>query len=271
MSCSDLILPVLCSLLPPVSSSVSSIGAQESRPSSSSWISVPSDSPICSFSQESIWVPFARLGCCRFGQRAEWSKILLDGSSVWGVLRLNRVPPLWVVGVEANAQAGEIVKFGAVMDIIERVISAFLWLILVSRVLPKVAGNAEGDALNALKNNLADPNNVLQSWDPTLVNPCTWFHVTCNSDNSVTRVELYSNNITGRIPEELGNLTNLASQQQQPHRNNSHIFDDCDYIASPRRRILKSIWDKLRDSRYVNCKLRRITSATKIFLVGEDL
>ncbi|KAM5574783.1 hypothetical protein ABKV19_013964 [Rosa sericea] len=92
-----------------------------------------------------------------------------------------------------------------------------------------------GDALNALKSNLADPNNVLQSWDPTLVNPCTWFHVTCNSENSVTRVdlgnanlsgnlvtqlgvltnlqylELYSNNITGTIPDELGGLNNLVS------------------------------------------------------------
>ncbi|BBG96055.1 BRI1-associated receptor kinase [Prunus dulcis] len=92
-----------------------------------------------------------------------------------------------------------------------------------------------GDALNALKSNLVDPNNVLQSWDPTLVNPCTWFHVTCNSENSVTRVdlgnanlsgqlvsqlgslsnlqylELYSNNITGNIPAELGTLTNLVS------------------------------------------------------------
>ncbi|KAH9686223.1 BRASSINOSTEROID INSENSITIVE 1-associated receptor kinase 1 [Citrus sinensis] len=91
------------------------------------------------------------------------------------------------------------------------------------------------DALNALKTNLADPNNVLQSWDATLVNPCTWFHVTCNSENSVTRVdlgnanlsgqlvsqlgqltnlqylELYSNNISGKVPEELGNLTNLVS------------------------------------------------------------
>ncbi|GJX95119.1 brassinosteroid insensitive 1-associated receptor kinase 1-like protein [Tanacetum coccineum] len=91
------------------------------------------------------------------------------------------------------------------------------------------------DALNALKTQLGDPNNVLQSWDATLVNPCTWFHVTCNSENSVTRVdlgnanlsgqlvpqlgqlpnlqylELYSNNITGRIPNELGNLTNLVS------------------------------------------------------------
>ncbi|GMH13595.1 hypothetical protein Nepgr_015436 [Nepenthes gracilis] len=98
-----------------------------------------------------------------------------------------------------------------------------------------VSGNAEGDALNTLKSNLIDPNGVLQSWDPTLVNPCTWFHVTCNSDNSVTRVdlgnanltgtlvpqlgqlsslqyfELYSNNISGKIPNELGNLTNLVS------------------------------------------------------------
>ncbi|KAH7575627.1 hypothetical protein JRO89_XS02G0169300 [Xanthoceras sorbifolium] len=95
----------------------------------------------------------------------------------------------------------------------------------------------DGDALNALKTNLADPNNVLQSWDPTLVNPCTWFHVTCSGENSVTRVdlgnanlsgqlvpqlgqlpnlqylELYSNNISGKVPEELGNLTNLVSDE----------------------------------------------------------
>ncbi|WCJ40096.1 BRI1-associated receptor kinase [Euphorbia peplus] len=112
---------------------------------------------------------------------------------------------------------------------------AFFCFVFLFRFVYRVAGNAEGDALNALKTNLLDPNNVLQSWDPTLVNPCTWFHVTCNSDNSVTRVdlgnanlsgqlvpqlgglpnlqylELYSNNISGRIPEELGNLTNLVS------------------------------------------------------------
>ncbi|XP_057466139.1 BRASSINOSTEROID INSENSITIVE 1-associated receptor kinase 1-like [Actinidia eriantha] len=110
-----------------------------------------------------------------------------------------------------------------------------IFLILVASRLLQVSGNAEGDALNALKSNLADPNNVLQSWDPTLVNPCTWFHVTCSSENSVTRVdlgnanlsgqlvsqlgqlsnlqylELYSNNISGKVPPELGNLTNLVS------------------------------------------------------------
>ncbi|KAK7319401.1 hypothetical protein RJT34_04122 [Clitoria ternatea] len=94
---------------------------------------------------------------------------------------------------------------------------------------------AYGDALNALKTNLVDPNGVLESWDPTFDNPCNWFHVTCNSYNSVTHValgnanlsgqlvpelgqlpnlhylELYCNNIFGKMPNELGNLTNLVS------------------------------------------------------------
>ncbi|PRQ20241.1 putative transferase, protein kinase RLK-Pelle-LRR-II family [Rosa chinensis] len=113
--------------------------------------------------------------------------------------------------------------------------SLILLLFGFLQLLVKVSANVEGDALNALKSSLADPNNVLQSWDPTLVNPCTWFHVTCNSENSVTRVdlgnanlsgnlvtqlgvltnlqylELYSNNITGNIPTELGGLNNLVS------------------------------------------------------------
>ncbi|XP_028089487.1 BRASSINOSTEROID INSENSITIVE 1-associated receptor kinase 1-like isoform X3 [Camellia sinensis] len=111
--------------------------------------------------------------------------------------------------------------------------SAFLCLFLVFSRLFQASGNAEVDALNVLKTNLTDPNNALQSWDATLVNPCTWYRVTCNSENSVTRVELgnanlsgqlvpelglllnlqylelYSNNISGRIPIELGNLTSL--------------------------------------------------------------
>ncbi|KAK9077129.1 hypothetical protein SSX86_005465 [Deinandra increscens subsp. villosa] len=109
------------------------------------------------------------------------------------------------------------------------------WFILGFCNFLIVCGNLEGDALNALKTKLADPSNVMQSWDVSLPNPCTWFHVTCNNENSVTRVdlgsaglsgqlvpelgqltnlqylELYSNNITGNIPDELGNLKSLLS------------------------------------------------------------
>ncbi|CAA0809788.1 Leucine-rich repeat (LRR) family protein [Striga hermonthica] len=110
-----------------------------------------------------------------------------------------------------------------------------LTIVSLSVVLPTARGNSEGDALYALRRSLIDPDKVLQSWDPTLVNPCTWFHITCNRENRVTRVdlgnsnlsghlvpqlgnlehlqylELYKNNIQGSIPSELGNLKNLIS------------------------------------------------------------
>lgn len=108
-------------------------------------------------------------------------------------------------------------------------------LLLSSLLLERAAANSEGDALSSLRKSLSDPDNVLQSWDPNLVSPCTWFHITCNQDNHVTRVdlgnsnlsghlvpelgklehlqylELYKNNIQGTIPTELGNLKNLIS------------------------------------------------------------
>ncbi|KAJ8754942.1 hypothetical protein K2173_015454 [Erythroxylum novogranatense] len=93
--------------------------------------------------------------------------------------------------------------------VIEQVMPSLFWLILAFQFLHRVTGNAEGDALNALKTNLADPNNILQSWDPTLVNPCTWFHVTCNSQNSVTRIDLGDANLSGQLVSQLGQLSNL--------------------------------------------------------------
>ncbi|XP_022148946.1 leucine-rich repeat protein 1-like [Momordica charantia] len=69
--------------------------------------------------------------------------------------------------------------------------------------------NSEGDVLSAWKSQLVDPNNVLQSWDPTLVNPCTWFHITCNLNNSVIRVDLGNANLSGPLIPQLANLPNL--------------------------------------------------------------
>ncbi|KAG0448724.1 hypothetical protein HPP92_027694 [Vanilla planifolia] len=115
------------------------------------------------------------------------------------------------------------------------VVAWFMLLILLVNTVSKVLANIEVDALYSLKENLKDPNNVLGSWDSTLVNPCTWFHVNCNTDKRVCRInlgnsalsgslvpqlgqlknlqylELYNNNISGAIPPELGNLSNLIS------------------------------------------------------------
>ncbi|XP_052203775.1 leucine-rich repeat protein 1-like isoform X1 [Diospyros lotus] len=108
-----------------------------------------------------------------------------------------------------------------------------LCLLLLSS--PLATANLEGDALYAVRRAVKDPDNVLQSWDPTLVDPCTWFHVTCDGDGRVTRLdlgnaklsgrlvpelgklhrlqylELYMNNLEGPIPEELGALNSLVS------------------------------------------------------------
>ncbi|KAL8222705.1 hypothetical protein R6Q57_020104 [Mikania cordata] len=97
------------------------------------------------------------------------------------------------------------------MDRIQSMISTFalIWFVLGLYNISVVYGNSEGDALYAFKKQLHDPNGVLQSWDRTLVNPCTWYHVTCNNLNSVTRIDLGSANLTGRIVPQLGQLANL--------------------------------------------------------------
>nr|CAB3478629.1 unnamed protein product [Digitaria exilis] len=79
----------------------------------------------------------------------------------------------------------------------------------VALVLALAGANSEGDALSALRRSLRDPGGVLQSWDPTLVNPCTWFHVTCDRDNRVTRLDLGNLNLSGHLVPELGKLEHL--------------------------------------------------------------
>ncbi|KAG4919241.1 hypothetical protein JHK85_057522 [Glycine max] len=85
----------------------------------------------------------------------------------------------------------------------------FIWWVVLVHPLCLISANMEGDALHSLRTNLQDPNNVLQSWDPTLVNPCTWFHVTCNNDNSVIRVDLGNAALSGQLVPQLGQLKNL--------------------------------------------------------------
>ncbi|KAL5707819.1 Leucine-rich repeat protein 1 [Ranunculus cassubicifolius] len=97
-------------------------------------------------------------------------------------------------------------------------IVAAVTLICVLVLLPFAIANLDGDALYSLRRSLTDPDNVLQSWDPTLVDPCTWFHVTCDQDNRVTRLDLGNLNLSGQLVSELGKLDRL--QYLELYRNN---------------------------------------------------
>ncbi|XP_038694515.1 leucine-rich repeat protein 1-like [Tripterygium wilfordii] len=118
---------------------------------------------------------------------------------------------------------------------ISRLLFHFVVVLLLLTSSTLINANVEGDALFSLRRVVQDPQKVLQSWDPTLVDPCTWFHVTCDTDNRVTRLdlgnaklsgnlapelgklerlqylELYMNELVGPIPEELGGLKSLVS------------------------------------------------------------
>ncbi|KAF7135849.1 hypothetical protein RHSIM_Rhsim08G0011400 [Rhododendron simsii] len=116
----------------------------------------------------------------------------------------------------------------------------FFGLKLVFRVLilaclhSFVSSNEQGDALIALKASLNDSANQLSSWNPNMVDPCTWTKVTCDDNKNVIYVSLSAlgfsgvlspkigalktlqtlvlqrNAISGGIPEEFGNLTSLT-------------------------------------------------------------
>ncbi|KAL3621454.1 protein kinase superfamily [Castilleja foliolosa] len=110
------------------------------------------------------------------------------------------------------------------------------WFILIIFPFTIVYADYQGDALYALRQALDDPNDYLITWDNTLVDPSTWFHVTWNdTSKGVERIdlgdsmlsgplvpelgnldklkylELHDNKINGPIPKELGNLANLVS------------------------------------------------------------
>ncbi|XP_024521780.1 leucine-rich repeat protein 1 [Selaginella moellendorffii] len=82
-------------------------------------------------------------------------------------------------------------------------------LVVVALLFENGKANREGEALAAFKEALVDPNGVLDSWDPSLVNPCTWFRVTCNSDDFVMRIDLENASLRGRLVPHLASLRHL--------------------------------------------------------------
>ncbi|WZZ70824.1 hypothetical protein YC2023_082194 [Brassica napus] len=97
------------------------------------------------------------------------------------------------IRVEGRPFSLIITSSSSTVEVISR-FAVLSWVLLLVKWNNKghrsgVIMHTTGDALYELKKSLVDdPNNVLQSWDATLVSPCTWFHITCNSENSVIRL-----------------------------------------------------------------------------------
>ncbi|PHT97583.1 Protein NSP-INTERACTING KINASE 1 [Capsicum chinense] len=89
-------------------------------------------------------------------------------------------------------------------------IAAFLalWGSAAGLLSPKGV-NFEVQALMAIKTVLKDPHGVLDNWDSTSVDPCSWAMVTCSTESLVIGLGLPSQNLSGTLSPSIGNLTNL--------------------------------------------------------------
>ncbi|OWM75848.1 hypothetical protein CDL15_Pgr009492 [Punica granatum] len=95
--------------------------------------------------------------------------------------------------------------------------SVFVGVVLLG-ILSSVCGllsplgvNYEVVALMGIKYALEDPHGVLDNWDETAVDPCSWSMVTCSPDGLVISLLLQDNDISGLIPPELGRLSKLRT------------------------------------------------------------
>ncbi|KAK4712319.1 hypothetical protein R3W88_006832 [Solanum pinnatisectum] len=83
-----------------------------------------------------------------------------------------------------------------------------LWSSAAGLLSPKGV-NFEVQALMAIKVALKDPHGVLDNWDSTSVDPCSWAMVTCSSESLVIGLGAPSQNLSGTFSPSIGNLTNL--------------------------------------------------------------
>jgi len=56
-----------------------------------------------------------------------------------------------------------------------------------------------------------DGDNWSASWDTTQCDPCSWYGITCNSEQEITGIDLSNNNLQGALPTSLAEVVTLST------------------------------------------------------------
>jgi len=115
-------------------------------------------------------------------------------------------------------------------------ITAVFLLIVFSSIDAYCASTAEREALIALYNSTDGPNWFDDTGWLEAETECTWYGVTCQ-DSKVIRINLYSNNLKGSIPPEIGNLASLTGLWLDSNQLSGSIPPEIGNLAS-----LTSLW-----------------------------
>jgi hypothetical protein len=103
-------------------------------------------------------------------------------------------------------------------------------------------------------------------WDGALGTECSWYGVTCTGD-SVTRLSLDYNQLTGSIPVELGNLTNLIELSLSVNQLTGSIPSELGNLTNLQRLDLYS--NQLSGS--IPSELGNLTNLTSLNLYSNQL
>ncbi|KAL4281271.1 hypothetical protein GQ457_03G026840 [Hibiscus cannabinus] len=88
------------------------------------------------------------------------------------------------------------------------VVLVYLWSSSAFGLLSPKGVNFEVQALMGIKAALVDPHGAFSNWDDAAVDPCNWNMITC-ADGLVTALGAPSQNLSGTLAPNIGNLTNL--------------------------------------------------------------
>ncbi|KAK8677216.1 hypothetical protein V6N13_142765 [Hibiscus sabdariffa] len=88
------------------------------------------------------------------------------------------------------------------------VVLVYLWSSSAFGLLSPKGVNFEVQALMGIKAALVDPHGAFSDWDDAAIDPCNWKMITC-ADGLVTALGAPSQNLSGTLAPNIGNLTNL--------------------------------------------------------------